>query len=111
MAVAQAAKVDRKLYVGNLPTGITPKQLVEVLNHALEKVNESLKGAVVSAWISSDGHYAFVEFRSAEEANNGFALQNISILGNQLKVGRPKTYNGAVNSLSALATSANMMMP
>jgi hypothetical protein len=24
MAIAQAAKVDRKLYIGNLPTGITP---------------------------------------------------------------------------------------
>jgi hypothetical protein len=24
LALAQAAKVDRKLYIGNLPTGITP---------------------------------------------------------------------------------------
>lgn len=24
LAIAQAAKVDRKLYIGNLPTGITP---------------------------------------------------------------------------------------
>jgi len=36
---------------------------------------------VLSAWISTDGHYAFVEFRSSEEANNGFLLNNISILG------------------------------
>jgi hypothetical protein len=25
MAMAQAAKVDRKLYIGNLPSGITPQ--------------------------------------------------------------------------------------
>ena len=24
LAIANAAKVDRKLYIGNLPTGITP---------------------------------------------------------------------------------------
>lgn len=61
---------------------------------------------VLSAWISTDGHYAFVEFRTAEEANNGFMLNNISILGqvykavNQpLKVGRPKTYVGSLSML------------
>ena len=27
LALAQAAKVDRKLYVGNLPTGITPSSV------------------------------------------------------------------------------------
>ena len=36
-------------------------------------VNES-GPPILSAWISSDSHYAFVEFRSAEEANNGFKL-------------------------------------
>lgn len=29
---------------------------------------------ILSAWISSDAHYAFVEFRSSEEANLGFKL-------------------------------------
>lgn len=29
---------------------------------------------ILSAWISSDSHYAFVEFRNAEEANLGFRL-------------------------------------
>ena len=54
---------------------------------------------VLSAWISTDGHYAFVEFRSAEEANNGFLFKNISILGQPLKVGRPKTYTGVLSMI------------
>ena len=29
---------------------------------------------ILSVWISSDCHYAFVEFRNAEEANLGFKL-------------------------------------
>lgn len=56
----------------------------------------------MSAWISTDGHYAFVEFRSSEEANNGFLLNNISILGQPLKVGRPKTYVGALSNFLSL---------
>lgn len=27
------------------------------------------------------GHYAFVEFRTSEEANNGFALNNVALHG------------------------------
>lgn len=54
---------------------------------------------VVSAWISVDGHYAFVEFRTAEEANQGFLLNNIIILGQPLKVGRPKTYSGVLSMM------------
>jgi splicing factor U2AF subunit len=48
----------------------------------------------VSAWISPDGvgHYAFVEFRSAQEATNGLALNGASLFGYQLKLGRPKQY-------------------
>lgn len=54
---------------------------------------------VISAWISVDGHYAFVEFRTAEEANQGFLLNNIIILGQPLKVGRPKTYSGVLSMM------------
>ena len=72
---------------------------------------------IVSAWISSDGHYAFVEFRTPEEANQGFALNNIAIMGQPLKVGRPKTYQGVFmmddismnNSVTAVDTGAAVL--
>lgn len=37
---------------------------------------------IISTWISADGNFAFVEFRSPEEATNGFALSQINIHGN-----------------------------
>ena len=40
--------------------------------------------SISSCWISTDGTYAFAEFRTAEEANNGFALNNIAIHGQVL---------------------------
>ena len=75
--------------------------MVKLLNAALLtlQANNIPGDPVLSAWISTDGHYAFVEFRSAEEANCGFLLNNISILGQPLKVGRPKTYVGALSMM------------
>jgi len=40
--------------------------------------------SITSAWIAADGHYAFMEFRTPEEANNGFALNNVAIHGQVL---------------------------
>jgi len=91
----QQSKADRKLYVGNLPSGVSQSQLVELLNTELLKMRISKAGSAVSASISSDGHYAFVEFETIEEANKAFALNNRTILGNAIKVSRPKTYQGS----------------
>lgn len=106
---SQNSKVDRKLYVGNLPAGVTQSQLVDLLNTALinKRLNSYTGNPVLSAWISQDGHYAFVEFRSIEEANKAFSLNNYPILGQNLKVGRPKTYTG---SQPASTTDRNAIM-
>lgn len=37
--------------------------------------------SIVQAWISPDGHYAFVDFRTPEECTAGFALSNVAIHG------------------------------
>ena len=51
---------------------------------------------ILSAWISSDSHYAFIEFRNAEEANLGFHLQGMNINGSEIKLGRPKSYESTM---------------
>mmetsp|Transcript_23531 Transcript_23531/g.20882 ORF Transcript_23531/g.20882 Transcript_23531/m.20882 type:complete len:365 (-) Transcript_23531:363-1457(-) len=111
MTTANNAKVDRKLYVGNLPSNMKPKELVDYVNHALKKVitSKSSGDPVISAWISSDSHYGFLEFRNSDEADLGFALNNISIHGQQLKVGRPNTYNGAFSSMNLLKSTTLMI--
>mmetsp|Transcript_17972 Transcript_17972/g.30583 ORF Transcript_17972/g.30583 Transcript_17972/m.30583 type:complete len:145 (+) Transcript_17972:687-1121(+) len=47
---------------------------------------------VVSSWISTDGHYGFIEFRTPEEANLGFELQGLKYQDAELRFGRPKAY-------------------
>lgn len=112
MPSSQANKLDRELYIGNLPSGVTIPQLIELLNNAMINLglNKYPGPPVLSAWISNDGHYAFVEFRSIEEAQAGYALNDSCILGQPLKVGKPKNYAGnqpaTVSGLQALNMTA-----
>jgi hypothetical protein len=59
---------------------------MSMLNTALKKMEincDSDGDSIVSAWISPDGvgHYAFVEFRTAQEATAGLALNGASLYG------------------------------
>ena len=76
MAKAQTDKIDRKLYVGNIPPAITQKALLNIMNEAILQLGviKEPGNPILSAWISSDSHYAFVEFRNKDEANLGFKL-------------------------------------
>ena len=97
-----AQNTDKKLYIGNLPSGMTPPSLIKMLNLTLQTLKPddfSKEQPVIGAWVSPDGHYAFVEFRTAEEATKGFVLNGFKIMGVPLKIGRPKTYQGLTPTL------------
>ena len=48
---------------------------------------------MLNAWVSSDGHYAFVEFRTPEEATAAVNfLNNIAFGSYNLRIGRPRGY-------------------
>ena len=103
-----AQNTDKKLYIGNLPNGMTPPSLIKMLNIALLTLKPedfSPGEPVISAWVSPDGHYAFVEFRTAEEATKGFILNGFKIIDTPLKVGRPKTYQGLSQNTEELGPS------
>ena len=103
-----AQNTDKKLYIGNLPNGMTPPSLIKMLNIALLTLKPedfSPGEPVISAWVSPDGHYAFVEFRTAEEATKGFILNGFKIIDTPLKVGRPKTYQGLSQNTEEIGPS------
>jgi splicing factor U2AF subunit len=90
-------KTDRQLYVGNLPPDITIPEICKHLNDAMYALNlcEKDEKPIVDSWLSSDGHYAFVEFRTVKDAMQGFNLTQISIHGHALKVGKPRIANSS----------------
>lgn len=95
-------KPHRELYVGNIPPGITVPQLVEFLNACMNKLGFNTGySTVVTAWISSDGHYAFVEFRTVEETNAALThLNGMQVGAYQFKVGRPRGYTGGSSAVA-----------
>jgi hypothetical protein len=54
--------------------------------------------SVVACWICHESHYAFADFRSVEETDNAhLKLNGVSIMGQILKVGRPRNYQPKQN--------------
>lgn len=94
LAGGASTKHQREIYVGNLPPGVSIPQITDYVNVAMRQLGvtpTAVVGSVVSAWVSGDGHYAFVELRTVEEANTAMAyLSGLQIGPFSLKVGRPK---------------------
>jgi len=109
----------RRLYLGNLPNGmgLTSTQVVEFFNMASQASGISIMPGdpVCDSWISPEGKYGFVEFRSIDECTAALALNGISLQGRQLVIKRPNDYEPApdhiptgvaIGSAAANATSS-----
>jgi splicing factor U2AF subunit len=53
------------------------------MNTAMISMELNVKSGnpIISTWISGENNYAFLEFRTPEEAKNAFKLDGISLLG------------------------------
>ncbi|KAG6970687.1 hypothetical protein JG687_00002479 [Phytophthora cactorum] len=96
MAAAVAQKPARELYVGNLPPNVTGPQLQEFLSTIIQQVGLTTQpgSPIINTWTSTDGHFAFCEMRSVEECNLALLLNQLSLLGQPLKFGRPRSFMG-----------------
>lgn len=103
-------KQQREIYVGNLPPGVSIPQITDFINFAMRQLGvnpSSPVASVVSAWVSGDGHYAFVEMRSIEEANTAMAyLSGLQLGMFTLKIGRPKA--SGPSGLTGIDSSCSM---
>lgn len=62
------------------------------MNTAMLAINANVKSGnpIVSTWMNEEANYAILEFRTEVEANNAFKLDGVSILGKNIKLGRPQ---------------------
>ena len=82
-------------YLGNCPEGVTEQQLFKFVTDAMNLAKLTVgdnPNPVVQVRVN--GRFAFAEFRSVDECNNGLNLNGIELGGTQLRVGRPKAYDG-----------------
>lgn len=59
----QTIRLEKKLYVGNLPPGISKDKFLDGINQALDhmKLNQGISGdSAIDAWISPDGKFFLV---------------------------------------------------
>ncbi|EER00951.1 conserved hypothetical protein [Perkinsus marinus ATCC 50983] len=111
---AERQKIARELYIGQIPPGISAAHLIDVLNDSLMNMGaNAMPGRpIVHGWLGGDGLFAFVEFRTAEEASialerlNGHQLKSYGV---SIKVGRPKGYMGPApeDSVNAYTAGGN----
>lgn len=77
----QNFKADRKIYVGNLPQNLKQvdnNQFIEFFNKIYQQIKPDAKPneQAIGAWMSPDGHYAFVEFKGPDETTNALNKLN-----------------------------------
>jgi hypothetical protein len=67
----------------NLPDGLTPQDITELMNTAIIAIQGSVKPGdpIINCWISTEQNCSFLEFRSAEETTNGLKLDGLNLLG------------------------------
>lgn len=96
LAAAAAQKPARELYVGNLPPNVTGPQLQEFLSTIVLQVGLTTQPGtpIVHTWLSTDGHFAFCEMRTVEECTLALLLNQLPLLNQPLKFGRPRSYMG-----------------
>ena len=84
----------RRLYVGNLPPGITDENLLGIFYYQMYHAGMCLSegNPVLACQVNSNKNYAFIELRSIEETTMALAFNVTSFRDDVLKISRPSDY-------------------
>nr|3VAF_A Chain A, Splicing factor U2AF 65 kDa subunit [Homo sapiens]3VAF_B Chain B, Splicing factor U2AF 65 kDa subunit [Homo sapiens]3VAG_A Chain A, Splicing factor U2AF 65 kDa subunit [Homo sapiens]3VAG_B Chain B, Splicing factor U2AF 65 kDa subunit [Homo sapiens]3VAH_A Chain A, Splicing factor U2AF 65 kDa subunit [Homo sapiens]3VAH_B Chain B, Splicing factor U2AF 65 kDa subunit [Homo sapiens]3VAI_A Chain A, Splicing factor U2AF 65 kDa subunit [Homo sapiens]3VAI_B Chain B, Splicing factor U2AF 6 len=84
----------RRLYVGNIPFGITEEAMMDFFNAQMRLggLTQAPGNPVLAVQINQDKNFAFLEFRSVDETTQAMAFDGIIFQGQSLKIRRPHDY-------------------
>eukprot|EP01083_Nonionella_stella_P280488 954194_1 len=91
----QITRQARRLYVGNLPVGVglTEQIITEFFKSTSKTIGIATPQPVMSSWLSSEGTFCFVEFRSVQDCTSALSLlEGLQLGGRTLRFGRPVDY-------------------
>uniref|UniRef100_A0A673Z458 Splicing factor U2AF subunit n=1 Tax=Salmo trutta TaxID=8032 RepID=A0A673Z458_SALTR len=91
---SQMTRQARRLYVGNIPFGVTEESMAEFFNAQmrLAGLSQAPSIPVLAVQINQDKNFAFLEFRSVDETTQAMAFDGIIFQGQSLKIRRPHDY-------------------
>ena len=87
-------KQARKIYVGDIPYGITDMEIMDFFNDTMHNAKLALEpgNPVLSASVHQEKNFSFLEMRSIDEATNCLAFDGIKWRNKILKLRRPKDF-------------------
>ncbi|XP_022085022.1 splicing factor U2AF 50 kDa subunit-like [Acanthaster planci] len=90
----QMTRQARRLYVGNIPFGVTEDQMVDFFNNKMQELHLTTNPGkpVLAVQVNHDKNFAFLEFRSVDETTQAMAFDGIMYQNQCLKIRRPKDY-------------------
>ncbi|KAI5105962.1 U2 small nuclear RNA auxiliary factor 2b, partial [Silurus meridionalis] len=97
---SQMTRQARRLYVGNIPFGITEASILH-FESMMDFFNAQMRlggltqapgNPVLAVQINQDKNFAFLEFRSVDETTQAMAFDGIIFQGQSLKIRRPHDY-------------------
>lgn len=93
---SQTNRQARRLYVGNLGNECDEKTICAFFNARMAEMGfaTDVGDPAMNAQVNMDKGYAFVEFRSVNEATRAMSFDGIVFRGQSLKIRRPKDYVG-----------------
>ncbi|XP_026852402.1 U2 small nuclear RNA auxiliary factor 2b isoform X1 [Electrophorus electricus] len=91
---SQMTRQARRLYVGNIPFGITEESMMDFFNAQMRLggLTQAPGNPVLAVQINQDKNFAFLEFRSVDETTQAMAFDGIILQGQSLKIRRPHDY-------------------
>uniref|UniRef100_A0A8C1IJ45 Splicing factor U2AF subunit n=1 Tax=Cyprinus carpio TaxID=7962 RepID=A0A8C1IJ45_CYPCA len=91
---SQMTRQARRLYVGNIPFGITEESMMDFFNAQMRLggLCQAPGNPVLAVQINQDKNFAFLEFRSVDETTQAMAFDGIIFQGQSLKIRRPHDY-------------------
>ncbi|KPP63759.1 Splicing factor U2AF-like [Scleropages formosus] len=94
MVGSQMTRQARRLYVGNIPFGLTEEAMADFFNTQmrLAGLSQGPTNPVLAVQINQDKNFAFLEFRSVDETTQAMAFDGIIFQGQSLKIRRPHDY-------------------
>jgi splicing factor U2AF subunit len=87
------ARQQRRIYVGNIPRDVSETELMVFFNEIMKRARISQDDAVSLVTVNYEKNFAFLDFRTPEQATHAMSLDGIKLRDQYiLKIRRPKDY-------------------
>ncbi|XP_007538008.1 splicing factor U2AF 65 kDa subunit-like [Erinaceus europaeus] len=91
---SQRTRQARRLYVGNIPFGVTEETMMDFFNTQMHLggLTQGSGNPILAVQVNQEKNFAFLEFRSLDETTQAMAFDGIIFQGQSLKIRRPHDY-------------------